>query len=81
MMFHSEVLDSVFDSLDKAGRHTVSFSILLKTSTLSRNEFLYFFDELERQGIVAHTTDFWGDPQSYTLLVSAEEAKRVCNIC
>jgi hypothetical protein len=73
MVSRLEVLNDILILLDKAENRTLSFSFLLQTSTLSRREFFYLFDNLERIGFVSHTIDFWGDPQSYTLLVRLEE--------
>jgi hypothetical protein len=70
MVSHSEVLNNILDRLSKAEGCTLPFSsLLLHTTTLSRRELILFLDSLERAGFVSHTTDFWGDPQSYTLLM------------
>jgi hypothetical protein len=73
MVSHSEVLNDILTRLNKAEGCTLPFSVLLQTSTLSRRELLYLLDTLEQKGILSHTTNFWGDPKSYTLLVSAED--------
>jgi hypothetical protein len=81
MVFYWEVIGGILDSLDKIEGHTLPFSVLLNTSDLSRRELLYFFDDLEQRGMVTHTTNFWGDPQSYTLLISVEDIKYNYTIC
>jgi DNA-binding IclR family transcriptional regulator len=76
MVSHSEIINDILTHLDKADGHTLSFSALLQTSTFNRRELLYLLDTLEQKGILSHTTDFWGDPKNYTLLVSAEDLKK-----
>jgi hypothetical protein len=80
MVSHLEILDDILDCLDKAEGRTLPFSFLLKTSGFSRRKFLYLLDNLEQASLVSHTTDFWGDPKSYTLLISVEDIKRSCTI-
>jgi hypothetical protein len=72
MSSYSKVIDDILDRLEKAEERTLPFSSLLKSSSLSRRDLLYFFDRLERGGVVTHNTDFWGDPKSYTLLVDRD---------
>jgi DNA-binding IclR family transcriptional regulator len=76
MVSHSEVLNDILTHLDKADGRTLSFSALLQTSTLNRRELLYLLDSLEQKGFLSRTTDFWGDPQNYTLVVSVAEGKQ-----
>jgi hypothetical protein len=73
MVSHSEVLKDILTLLDKAEYRTLSFSFLLKSFTLSRRELLYLLNSLEQASLISHTTDFWGAPQSYTLLVGVEK--------
>lgn len=69
------MLDNIIDSLYKADGRTLPFSVLFKSSGLSRREILCLLDGLERKGILSHTIDFWGDPKSYILLVNAQQLK------
>jgi hypothetical protein len=63
---------NILDLLEKAEGRTLPFSVLLPT-TLSRRELISLLNSLEQADLVSHTTDFWGDPKSYTLLVGWDE--------
>jgi DNA-binding IclR family transcriptional regulator len=73
MVSHSEVFNDILTLLAQAENRTLPFSSFLQTTTFSRRELLYLLDSLEQAGLISRTTDFWGDPQSYTLLVEWEE--------
>jgi hypothetical protein len=67
MVSHSEVINNTLTLLAQAENRTLPFSSLLQATTLSRRELLNLLNLLEQSAILSHTTDFWGDPQSYTL--------------
>jgi hypothetical protein len=73
MVSRSEVINDIFTLLAQVENRTLPFSSLLKSSVLSHYELLYILNGFERAGFVSHTTDFWGDPQSYTLLIELDE--------
>jgi DNA-binding IclR family transcriptional regulator len=76
MVSHSEVLNDILTLLAQAENRTLPFSSFLQTTTFSRRELLYLLDSLEQAGLISRTTDFWGDSQNYTLLMSVDEMKR-----
>jgi DNA-binding IclR family transcriptional regulator len=73
MVSHSEVINDILTLLAQAENRTLSFSSLLQATALSRRELLSLLATLEQSAHLSHTTDFWGDPQSYTLLIKWEE--------
>jgi hypothetical protein len=73
MVSHSEFINDILTLLNQAENRTLPFSLLLQTSALSRRELLSLLATLEQSAHLSHTTDFWGDPQSYTLLVRVEK--------
>jgi DNA-binding IclR family transcriptional regulator len=81
MVSHSEVLSNILTLLAQAENRTLPFSLLLQTTALSRRKLLFLLNRLEQASLVSHTSDFWGDPQSYTLLMGMEEIKCGFNVC
>jgi DNA-binding IclR family transcriptional regulator len=73
MVSHSEIINDILTLLAQAENRTLPFSSLLQTTALSRRELLSLLNSLEQSAFLSHTTDFWGDPQSYTFLVGAEK--------
>jgi hypothetical protein len=76
MVSHSEIINDILTLLAQAENRTLPFSSLLQATALSRRELLSLLSllaTLEQSALLSHTTDFWGDPQSYMLLLGWEE--------
>jgi DNA-binding IclR family transcriptional regulator len=74
MVSHSEIINNILTLLAQAENRTLPFSSLLQAISLSRRELLSLLATLEQSALLSHTTDFWGDPQSYTLLIRLEKS-------